>query len=70
MVDPLTLTALLGFLAAATYFLNVLITMNAAALAAAGAKKKRRRKRSTEIQTVSVGSALSDLFNEAKITLK
>ena len=67
MVDPLTLTALLGFLAAATYFLNVLVTMNAAALAAAGAKKRRRKRRSVEVQTGSVGSALSDLFHEGKL---
>ena len=37
VVDPLTFTALLGGIAAATFFLNTLITMNIT--------KKRRRRR-------------------------
>ena len=40
VVDPLTLAALLGSIAVATFFLNTLITMNIS--------KKRRRRRTTE----------------------
>ena len=38
VVDPLSVLTLIGFLAAATYFLNILITMNIG-----GKRRKRRR---------------------------
>ena len=44
VVDPLTLFALLGFIAAATAFLNVLITMN---IMAPGRKRRKRDLSST-----------------------
>ena len=46
VVDPLTFSALLGFLAAAVYFFQVLIEMSMLMM-----RRKRRRKRELNFQT-------------------
>ena len=46
VVDPLTYASLLGFIALATYFLNVLIAMSMLMM-----RRKRRRKRETDFRT-------------------
>jgi hypothetical protein len=55
VVDPLTLTALLGAIVAGTAFLNVLITMNITG---------RRKKRSND----QLASKFSDLIQSGKKT--
>ena len=52
VIDPLILCALLGLIAAATYFLRIQITMNMNIVG-----RKRRRKRSGENQTVIINSS-------------
>ena len=52
VVDPLILCALLGLIAAATYFLRIQITMNMNIVG-----RKRRRKRSFEIKHVGMKSS-------------
>ena len=46
VVDPLTYASLLGFIALATYFLNVLIAMSMLMM-----RRKRRRKREHDFKT-------------------
>ena len=59
VIKPLVFLALLGTLAAATAFLNVLITMNI------GRKRRRRRRRSGEDTTVLSSSSSSSLSPES-----
>ena len=55
VVDPLILCALLGLIAAATYFLRIQITMNMNIVG-----RKRRRKRSGEDKTLLINSSHSN----------
>ena len=65
VVDPLTLVALLGAVAAATAFFNVLITMNVTA--GDGGGRMRKRKRSTNVsQQVTMRESLLDIMHEGK----
>ena len=64
VVDPLTYAALLGFLAAAVYFFQVLIEMSMLMM-----RRKRRRKRELGFQTFLAVDTL-DNWLEGKSTLK
>ncbi len=69
VVDPLTLLALLGSIAAATAFFNVLITMNIVG-------KKRRRKRSgqkgiepqPDMRWQTLGTIVGDILLSGRMT--
>lgn len=63
MVDPLTFSALLGFIAAATFFLNMLITMNIT-----GRRRKRRSESFDEpaLTVDSVSSSLADVIHSGR----
>ena len=58
VVDPLTYSALLGFLAAAVYFFNVLIEMSMLMM-----RRKRRRKREFEFHSKPVIEAFESFSN-------
>ena len=58
VVDPLTYSALLGFLAAAVYFFNVLIEMSMLMM-----RRKRRRKRELNFYSKPVSEAFESFSN-------
>ena len=64
VVDPLTYAALLGFIALATYFLNILIAMSMLMM-----RRKRRRKRELNFETFLPVDIL-DNWTEGKEELK
>ena len=57
MVDPLTFIGLLGFIAGATAFLNVLITMNIVPMKIVGRKKR----------ALNLWDKVKDSFHEGNI---
>ena len=59
VIDPLTYAALLGFLAAAVYFFNVLIEMSMLMM-----RRRRRKKREFDSHSIEVNETYESFLNE------